>query len=433
MIRQKRVLAIHDISCFGRCSLTVALPIISATGIECTVIPTAVLSTHTGGFTGFTYRDLTDDIVPIVDHWKTLDLGFDAIYTGFLGSFEQIDIISDTFDRVDGIRIVDPVMADEGKLYSIFDPTFPKGMRKLCEKADIIMPNITEASLLLGEEYKDGPYTPEFIEGLMDRLSKMGAKKVVLTGVYFDDKKLGAATYDSETGERSFYFSDRIPGYYHGTGDVFGSAFVASYMNGRTLADSMRIAVDYTVGSIKRTYAAKTDIRFGVNFEQGIPMLIKDISGEDEIADTVSELASEIWNECYDGVLSQEQIDYMLNTYHSNESIRKEIEEGYRFVILKDGNRPIGYTSFKDEGDKVYISKIYLLKEFRGKGYGRKIIDIIDDFTRECSLNKQYLRVNKLNPTVGFYKKSGFSIADECRSDIGNGYFMDDYIMEREI
>lgn len=282
MTRQNRVLAIHDISCFGKCSLTVALPIISATGAECAVIPTAVLSTHTGGFTGFTYRDLTEDITSIVDHWKTLDLGFDAIYTGFLGSFEQIDIISETFDRLEGLRIVDPVMADDGVLYPVFDSNFPKGMRKLCEKADIILPNITEACLMLEEEYVEGPYTPEYIEGLMERLSGIGAKKVVLTGVYFDENKLGAATYDAETGERSYYFSDRVPGYFHGTGDVFGSAFVGSYMNGCSLADSVMIAVDFTVGSIKRTYAAKTDVRYGVNFEQGLLQLIKDISEKNE-------------------------------------------------------------------------------------------------------------------------------------------------------
>lgn len=432
-MRQKRILAIHDISCFGRCSLTVALPIISAAGMECTVIPTAVLSTHTGGFTGYTYRDLTDDIMPIIDHWKTLDLKFDAIYTGFLGSFEQIDIVCETFDRIDGIRIVDPVMADSGKLYPVFDSSFPAGMRKVCEKADVIMPNITEATLMLGEEYVEGPYTPEYIEGLMERLSKIGNCSVVLTGVYFDNIKLGAATYDPKTGEKSFYFSDRIPGYYHGTGDVFGSAFTAAYMSGRTLADSMRIAVDYTVGSIKRTYSAKTDVRFGVNFEQGIPQLIRDISAVDETADTVSSLASEIWYECYKDVLTKEQIDYMLNTYHSNAMIRKEMDEGYKFVIIRDEDTPIGYTSFVNEGDRLYISKVYLLKSYRGNGYGRKIMDIADSYAKDNNLHTEYLRVNKGNPTVDFYKKMGFTIADECKSDIGNGYFMDDYVMERKI
>jgi pyridoxine kinase len=277
-MEQKRVAAIHDISCFGRCSLTVALPIISAAGIETAVIPTAVLSTHTGGFTGFTYRDLTDDIMPIVDHWISLGLGFDAIYTGFLGSFEQIDIIAEVFDKLSSKRtvtVVDPVMADNGKLYAIFPKDFPKGMRKLCAKADVIIPNITEAVLMLNEEYVDGPYDRGYIESLLKRLGKIGAKKVVLTGVFFNDDELGAAAYDAVTGEIGYAFSERIEGYYHGTGDVFGSALVASLMNGRSLNEAVRIAVDFTVGSIRRTKDAGTDIRFGVNFEEGIPKLLE--------------------------------------------------------------------------------------------------------------------------------------------------------------
>jgi pyridoxine kinase len=163
-MKQKRILAVHDISCFGKCSLTVALPIISSTGVECAAMPTAVLSTHTGGFTGYTYRDLTDDMIPILEHWKTLDLRFDSIYTGFLGSFEQISIVSRIFDELKGkdtVIVVDPVMADNGELYPIFGKDFPKEMRKLCEKADVLIPNITEAALLLEEEYIKGPYSRE--------------------------------------------------------------------------------------------------------------------------------------------------------------------------------------------------------------------------------------------------------------------------------
>jgi pyridoxine kinase len=277
---QKRIAAIHDISCFGRCSLTVALPIISAAGIETSVIPTAVLSTHTGGITGFTYRDLTDDIRKIVDHWLSLNLRFDAVYTGFLGSFEQIDIISETFDRLKGegtMIAVDPVMADNGKLYTIFPKDFPAGMRRLCEKADIIMPNITEAALMLNEDYNEGPYTKGYIEGLLKRLGEMGAKKIVLTGVAFDHKELGAASYDADTERISYAFANRIPGYYHGTGDVFGSALVASLVNGLPLERALGIAVRFTVGSIMRTYKAGTDIRFGVNFEEGLKELTEDI------------------------------------------------------------------------------------------------------------------------------------------------------------
>ena len=433
---QKRVLAIHDISCFGRCSLTVALPIISAVGAECTVIPTAVLSTHTGGFTGFTYRDLTEDIIPIVDHWKTLDLKFDAIYTGFLGSFEQIEIVAQTFDRLkeNTLIVVDPVMADNGKLYAIFPKEFPMEMRKVCSKADVLMPNITEAVLLLGEEYVEGPYTSEYIEGLMERLTKLGPKKIVLTGVYFDDKKLGSATYDAETGEKSYYFCDKIPGYYHGTGDVFGSAVVAALIRGRELPDASRIAVDYTVGSIQRTYDAKTDIRFGVNFEEGIPQLISDVLEDDEdLAQRISGLAYRIWHEWYSDIVSEEQIDYMLNTYHSAQAVLDEIEDGYRYYVFRDSGKDIGYCGFHLEGDRVYIGKLYLLKEYRGKGYGRKMFEMIDDYARCMGVDKEYLRVNKGNPTVDIYKREGFAVIESVVKDIGNGFVMDDYIMEKTL
>ena len=276
--RLKRVAAIHDISGFGKCSLTVALPIISAAGIEVSVLPTAVLSTHTGGFTGFTYHDLTEDIKPITDHWKSLNICFDSIYTGFLGSFEQLDLVTDffkTFKTSDNLILVDPVMADNGELYKIFTPEFAKGMRKLCEKADIIVPNLTEAALLLGEPYNPGPYSHSYIEDLMKKLSALGPQKIVLTGIFFNDEELGASTYDSNNGDISYYFEKRVPGYYHGTGDVFGSALLAAMLNDFPLNEAAAIAVRFTVSSIKKTAQAGTDIRFGVNFEQTIPELLK--------------------------------------------------------------------------------------------------------------------------------------------------------------
>jgi len=279
--RQKRVAAIHDISGFGKCSLTVALPIISAAGIETAVMPTAVLSTHTGGFTGFTYRDLTEDLLPFIQHWKSLDLRFDAIYTGFLGSFEQLDIVTEffrTFKDDSNLIMVDPVMADNGELYSIFSHEFAMGMKKLCEKADIIIPNITEASLLVEEKYNPGPYTEAYIEELLLKLSQLGPKKIVLTGVFFDEKELGAATYDATTNEISYVFAERIPGYYHGTGDVFGSALLGAIMNGFSLSRAAGMAVRFTASSIQKTAEAGTDIRFGVNFEQTIPELLAEFA-----------------------------------------------------------------------------------------------------------------------------------------------------------
>lgn len=269
-------MAIHDISCFGRCSLTVALPIISSSGVETTVLPTAVLSTHTGGFTGFTYRDLTQDILPIVDHWRSLELAFDAVYTGFLGSFEQVDIVSEIFDMLkkqNVLVVVDPVMADYGKLYSIFPSDFPAGMRKLCRKADLIVPNLTEAALLLDEPYHDAPHTRDEIDRILRSLSALGPGKVVVTGVSYDGIHLGSASYDAVTGEFSYTGERQIEPMYHGTGDVFASALVAALLGGRTLAQANAIAVRFTVASIARTKESGADNRFGVNFEAGLASL----------------------------------------------------------------------------------------------------------------------------------------------------------------
>jgi pyridoxine kinase len=278
MNKQKRVAAIHDISCVGRCSLTVALPIISAAGFDTSVLPTAVLSTHTGGFQGFTYRDLTEDIRPISNHWKSLELQFDALYSGFLGSFEQIDLVADlfsTFRGKDTLVMVDPVMADNGVLYSVYSPEMAKGMAKLCSIADIIVPNLTEAAFMLDEEYVGDNYSLEYIEATLRKLSAMGAKKVVLTGVSFEKDKLGAATYDSGTNQISYAFSDRIEGYYHGTGDVFGSTLLSALLNDFSLAEATQIAVDYTHKCITLTVEAKQEIRYGVCFERALPYLIK--------------------------------------------------------------------------------------------------------------------------------------------------------------
>ncbi|MCR5485624.1 MAG: pyridoxamine kinase [Clostridiales bacterium] len=280
MSTQKNVAAIHDISGIGKCSLTVALPIISAAGITTSIMPTAVLSTHTGGFHGYTYRDLTDDMRPFAKHWESLDVKFDAIYSGYLGSAEQIDIVCDFIDtfRKDGCcAVVDPAMADNGKMYALFDMSFAEKMASLCAKADIVVPNITEAAFILGEEYKEGPFTEKQIEDILYNLVDMGPSKVVLTGVYFDEKQIGAATFDRESGKISYEFSDRIPGFYHGTGDVFASALLAAYLKKEDLGKAARIAVDFVYGSIKRTREAGTDVRFGVNFEEGLEDFIKSL------------------------------------------------------------------------------------------------------------------------------------------------------------
>lgn len=278
--RQKRIAAVHDLSGFGKCSLTVALPIISATGVEACALPTAVLSTHTGGITGYTYRDLTEDMLPFTRHWKSLDLQFDAMYSGFLGSFAQLDIVStffDTFKTANNLILVDPVMADNGELYKVFTPEFATGMRELCKKADLIVPNLTEAALLLNEPYHPGPYTHAYIEELLIRLSELGPRQIVLTGVYFNEEELGAATFDVHTNVTDYVAVSRIPCSYHGTGDIFASTLLAGLMNNFSLNESTRIAVRFTANSIMTTYLAGTDHRFGVNFEANIPGLLKDL------------------------------------------------------------------------------------------------------------------------------------------------------------
>ena len=222
MEKQKRALAIHDISCFGKCSITVALPVLSAAGIECVCLPTAVLSTHTGGFAGYTYRDLTEDLLPIAEHWKTLPIAFDALYTGYLGSPEQIDLVLRLFDSLSGpdtFRLVDPVMADFGKLYTGFAPDFPRQMKRLCAAADVIIPNITEAALMLNMPYREGPFERSYIEEMLAGLAEIGPKRVVLTGVYFDGERLGAACWDH--GTIRYSMAPRIDGAYHGSGDVW--------------------------------------------------------------------------------------------------------------------------------------------------------------------------------------------------------------------
>jgi pyridoxine kinase len=257
----------------------VALPIISAVGIETSVLPTAILSTHTGGFSGYTYRDLTCNLSPVVKHWDTLDIGFDAVYSGFLGSFEQFYIVSTIFDNYkkrnpQTLIFVDPVMADNGVLYKSFTPQFVEGMKSLCAKADIITPNITEACFLLGKEYQKPPYTKEYIEDMLVELGNLGCKMVVLTGVSFDSATVGAASYDKEKNEIKYAMANQIDGYYHGTGDVFASSLLAAIAKGKQLPWATRVAVDFTIQAIVRTKNAATDVRYGVNFEEGLSDLI---------------------------------------------------------------------------------------------------------------------------------------------------------------
>lgn len=272
MERQKRIAAIHDISGIGKCSLTAALPVISAAGIEVAALPTAVLSTHTGDISGYTYRDLTEDLPLVAKHWKELGIEFDGIYSGFLGSHEQVEIVCDfidTFRKDDTVVLVDPAMADSGRMYTTFSKDFVSEMVKLCGKADIIVPNFTEAAFMLGEEFIHPPYTKEYTDSLISRLLTLGADMVVLTGVSFSEDEIGCAVC-CKGKEIKYYFSKKYDGTYYGTGDLFASALLGAYMKGKDIFESAEIATDFTCSAICRTHQAKTDTRFGVNFEQGL-------------------------------------------------------------------------------------------------------------------------------------------------------------------
>ena len=269
----KRVLTIQDISCVGQCSLTVALPIISACGVETGIIPSAILSTHTAGFSGFTFRDLTSDIPEIEKHWIKENIKFDAVYTGYLGSTEQIDYVKSIMDstgKADSMNIVDPAMADNGKLYPLFNDEYVKAMKTLCAKADIVIPNITEASFLTDTEYKEA-YDEAYVKELCDKLHTLGATTVVMTGVSYGDATTGVVV--SENGSFEYYEHKKISKGCHGTGDVYASAFCGALMRGKTKFDAAKIAADYVVKCIENTQGDESHW-YGVKFETAIPDLI---------------------------------------------------------------------------------------------------------------------------------------------------------------
>ena len=273
----KKLLTIQDISCVGQCSLTVAMPIISACKIETCILPSAVLSTHTGGFTGYTFRDLTKDIPLIAAHWKKEGISFDALYTGYLGSVEQIKYvkeIADTLLKKDAPLIVDPACADNGLLYPGFEPSFIGEMKSLVAKADIAIPNITEASMLVGAEYKT-KYDEKYIDDLTDKILALGTKAIVLTGVGYDDESTGVFV-KTKDGKRYYYRHKKIAGGYHGTGDIYASAFCGMYLNGKSIEEAARIAADFTVKAIENTVGDENH-RYGVKFEKSLGFLFNSL------------------------------------------------------------------------------------------------------------------------------------------------------------
>ncbi|MBQ8696761.1 MAG: pyridoxamine kinase [Clostridia bacterium] len=274
----KKVLTIQDISCFGKCSLTVALPIISSMGLETAIIPTAVLSTHTGGFEGYTFRDLTEDITGIINHWKKVPLTFETVYSGYLGSYEQIDILCDIFHdfAAHSLKVVDPVMGDKGELYAGFDNRFALKMRDLCARADVIVPNLTEACAMLGVDYRED-YDAEYINGILIGLRETGAKNTVLTGVTLERDKIGAAVLAQGSDEAEYVCTDHLPASYPGTGDVFASTLTGALTKGLPLTDAARIAVDFTWECIRNTMP-DSSYTYSVKFEECLPSLIKKVN-----------------------------------------------------------------------------------------------------------------------------------------------------------
>ncbi len=274
----KRILTVQDISCVGKCSLTVALPIISAAGVEAAVLPTAVLSTHTA-FPEYTFRDLTDEMQPIADVFERLGLNFDALYTGYLGSPAQIDFIEKLIDRADKRMFVeiDPVMADNGLLYPGFTQEVADRMAKLCSKAALMSPNLTEASFMLHIPYREN-YDEAYIRDVLVRLTDMGAGCAAITGVTLGKERIGVYAYHADTKEFFFYDNEKLPVSYHGTGDIFASATLGAVMRGKSVDDALHIAVDYTLACMKKTLIDENRRFYGVNFEEALPSYIRSVN-----------------------------------------------------------------------------------------------------------------------------------------------------------
>lgn len=268
-----KILTIQDISCYGQCSITVALPVISAFGIETAVLPSAVLSTHTSGFTDYTIRDLTEDLPAIRRHWESEGIYFDAIYTGFIASAEQLDYIKDIIDsrlKPDGVVFVDPAMADFGEFYNGFDQDFADKMGELCKLGDYILPNTTEACYLLHKPWKE-QFTKEEMLEMAHELSDFTKKQVILKG-YESEERCGMIVLDKLKQKTEIVYNDKVDYVTHGTGDVFASSFVGSIMVGKSTAQAAKIAGEFTKKSILKTIGDENHT-YGVKFEKAIPEL----------------------------------------------------------------------------------------------------------------------------------------------------------------
>lgn len=266
-----RVAAIHDLSGFGRCSLTIVIPALSAMGIQCCPLPTAYLSTHTGGFEGNTFLDMTDQMAPVSAHWQSLGLRFDAIYTGFMGSREQMALTAEfllTFRRPGCPAVVDPVMGDHGRPYRTYTPQMCRAMGELADRADVIVPNATEAALLLGVDWEQLRLDQtEDCRRWARALSLDGRRSVVLTGTALTPDAAGAVCYDRDTGAAELVSAPLAPGEFHGTGDLFASVLAGALVRGMSLVQGAQLAADFTSRCAARTGAQDLPRREGVDFE----------------------------------------------------------------------------------------------------------------------------------------------------------------------
>ncbi len=272
--RPMRVAAIHDLSGFGRCSLSVILPVMSVMGVQVCPVPTAVLSTHTGGLGDVEFRDLTDFIPPALEHYKRLNIDFECIYSGFLGSEAQIDHCLEFFSSYkNALSVVDPVMGDHGNAYKTYTKRMRDRMGELVRVADLITPNLTEASMLLGTDYPTAPLTRMQAKSMLVRLSELGPRYVVITGVSMATNEISNIGYDRE--HNSFWYvpCDYVPVSYPGTGDIYASVLTGAFLNGDSLPMAMDRATRFLEIAIKTTFTYAQDTRYGVMLEKSLPYL----------------------------------------------------------------------------------------------------------------------------------------------------------------
>lgn len=278
MEQLKRLLAINDLSGIGKCSLTVALPVVSATGVECACMPTTVLSTHTAIFKDFTVHDLSDQILPMAEHWKKENLSFDGICTGYMANAGQAKLIAEAIDccrSENTLVIVDPAMADNGHYYAMLGDDIRDAFRNLMAHAHVVTPNVTEAALLSGQPYHAGPQDMDYIRDLLERLVSMGPQIAVVTSVYTADGRIGNVALDAKTNQLVTVFRPVTEGRFHGTGDLFTAALSALLLRGASLQDAMEIGGALLDESIRQTVARGTPLHWGVAFEGALPAYVR--------------------------------------------------------------------------------------------------------------------------------------------------------------